>query len=95
MPPVPGASVVPGARVTVRYWAAARDAAGVREETVEADTLAALFTIVAARHGGDLPALLRRCSYLVDDQPVGRRDPAGVVLRDGAVVEALPPFAGG
>ncbi|KJE23174.1 molybdopterin converting factor, small subunit [Frankia torreyi] len=94
-PPTPGAPGVPAARVTVRYWAAARDVAGVREETIEADTLAALFTTVAARHGGDLPALLRRCSYLVDDQPVGRRDPAGVVLRDGAVVEALPPFAGG
>jgi molybdopterin converting factor small subunit len=67
----------------------------VREDTVAADTLAAVFAIVAARHGGDLPALLRRCSYLVDDQPVGRRDPAGVVLRDGAVVEVLPPFAGG
>jgi molybdopterin converting factor small subunit len=79
----------------VRYWAAARDAAGVTEETVNADTLAHLFEVVAARHGGNLPALLRRCSYLVDDQPVGRRDPTGVVLRDGAVVEALPPFAGG
>ncbi|SNQ50020.1 Molybdopterin converting factor, small subunit [Frankia canadensis] len=82
-------------RVTVRYWAAARAAAGVAEETVPARTLAELFVIVAARHGGSLPAVLRRCSYLVDDCPVGRRDPAGVVLPDGAVVEALPPFAGG
>jgi molybdopterin converting factor small subunit len=83
------------ARVTVRYWAAARDAAGVSQEEIGADTLAALLDVVAARHGGTLPALLRRCSYLVDDQPVGRRDPAGVILRDGCVVEALPPFAGG
>ncbi|WP_308222585.1 MoaD/ThiS family protein [Frankia sp. AgB32] len=81
--------------VTVRYWAAARDAAGVTEETVGAATLAELFEVVAARHGGALPALLRRCSYLVDDQPTGRRDPAEVVLRDGATIEVLPPFAGG
>jgi molybdopterin converting factor small subunit len=83
------------ARVTVRYWAAARDAAGVAEETVVAHTLAELLTVVAARHGATLPAVLRRCSYLVDDQPVGRRDPARVLLPDGAVIEALPPFAGG
>ncbi|CAO5230464.1 MoaD/ThiS family protein [Frankia sp. AgKG'84/4] len=82
-------------RVTVRYWAAARDAAGVTEETVEAATLGEFLEVAAARHGGVLPALLRRCSYLVDDLPTGRRDPAEVVLRDGVTIEVLPPFAGG
>ncbi len=81
--------------VTVRYWAAARDAAGVTEETAHAATLGEFLEVVAARHGGALPALLRRCSYLVDDQPTGRRDPAEVVLRDGVTIEVLPPFAGG
>lgn len=85
----------PASRVTVRYWAAARAEAGVTEEVIVADTLAALLDVVAARHAGTLPAVLRRCSYLVDDQPVGRREPAEIVLRDGSVVEALPPFAGG
>jgi hypothetical protein len=35
------------------------------------------------------------CSFLVDGQPVGRRDPAAVELGPDAVVEVLPPFAGG
>jgi molybdopterin converting factor small subunit len=83
------------ARVTIRYWAAAREAAGVPEEPAEAETLAAALDAVAALHGGVLSAVLTRCSYLVDDEPVGRRDPAGVRLPDGCVVEILPPFAGG
>jgi molybdopterin converting factor small subunit len=82
-------------RVTIRYWAAAREAAGVREESLDADTLAAVVAGAGARHGERLAAVLTRCSYLVDDTPVGRCEPAEVVLADGCVVEALPPFAGG
>jgi molybdopterin synthase sulfur carrier subunit len=39
--------------------------------------------------------VLLRCSYVVDGDPVGTRGHADVVLRDGGVVEVLPPFAGG
>ncbi|MCM3885461.1 MoaD/ThiS family protein [Frankia sp. R82] len=81
--------------VTVRYWAAAREAAGISEETLAAITLADVQGAIAARYGGILPGLLRRCSYLVDEQPVGQRDPATLILPAGAVVEVLPPFAGG
>ncbi len=83
------------AEVTVRYWAAARDAAGVTEECLMADTLAAVIEAAVARHGQRLADVLTRCSFLVDEQPAGRRDPATVALRPGSVVEALPPFAGG
>ena len=31
----------------------------------------------------------------VDEAPVGLRPHGGVTLRDGSVVEVLPPFAGG
>ncbi|MCK9874718.1 MULTISPECIES: MoaD/ThiS family protein [Frankia] len=89
-----GPAAAPGT-VTVRYWAAARAAAGVTEETLVASTLAQVQDAIAARHGGTLPSLLRRCSYLVDDQPAGQRDPATLTLAAGAVVEVLPPFAGG
>jgi addiction module HigA family antidote len=34
-------------------------------------------------------------SFLVDGQPVGVRAPDQVILADGAIVEVLPPFAGG
>lgn len=83
------------AEVTVRYWAAARDAAGRAEERITAETLAAVIETASGRHGPGLATVLGRCAFLVDDEPVSRRDPATVVLRDGCVVEALPPFAGG
>jgi sulfur-carrier protein len=94
------------AMVTLRYWAAAKEAAGTAEETVTADTLAEV--LVAARGGaasgrghGDtgqdprLSAILARSSFLVNGVPVGTRAPEAVQLADAAVIEVLPPFAGG
>jgi len=89
--------VSPNVTVTVRYWAAAREAAGLVEEQVEAATLADALSSVRARHA-DRPRfaqVLGLCSFLIDGDPVGKRDPASVVLTDGARIEALPPFAGG
>jgi molybdopterin converting factor small subunit len=83
--------------VTVRFWAGAKAAAGVAEESYQntAD-LAALLALVRDRHaGGSLPGVLLRCSYLVDEVSPGSRDHTVVALRDGSVVEVLPPFAGG
>jgi molybdopterin converting factor small subunit len=84
-------------KVTIRYWAAAKSAAGAAEETVEADTLAgALAAVVASRAPDErLRGVLARSSFLVDATPVGRAAKESVVLDDGAVVEVLPPFAGG
>jgi sulfur-carrier protein len=82
--------------VTMRYWAAAKDAAGVSEEPVTADTLAA--ALAAVTGSGDrarLRAVIGRSSFLVDGTPVGRRAAATIELRDGNVIEVLPPFAGG
>jgi len=83
--------------VTIRYWAAAKAAAGMAEETVEADTLAgALAAAVASRAPDErLRGVLARSSFLVDATPVGRAAKESVALVDGAVVEVLPPFAGG
>jgi molybdopterin synthase sulfur carrier subunit len=79
----------------IRYWAAAKAAAGVAEEAFSEGVLADVLTGAVARHGAGLEHVIRRASFLVDGDPVGRRDPAGVVLPEGAVVEVLPPFAGG
>jgi sulfur-carrier protein len=82
--------------VTLRYWAAAKDAAGVAEQVVVADTLAAALAEAgepAVR--GRLRPVLARSSFLIDGAPVGRRAADTVALPDGAVVEVLPPFAGG
>jgi molybdopterin synthase sulfur carrier subunit len=80
---------------TIRYWAAARAAAGVAEEPYDATTLAEALRGARDRHGSDLARVLDRCSYVVDTAPVGGRDHDGVLLTDAGVVEVLPPFAGG
>jgi sulfur-carrier protein len=89
--------------VTLRYWAAAKEAAGIAEETINAGTLAE--ALAAARGAGGrsgeadqdsrLRAVLSRSSFLIDGSPVGSRAPESVVLQEAAVVEVLPPFAGG
>ncbi|GAA1916079.1 MoaD/ThiS family protein [Nocardioides hwasunensis] len=85
--------------ITVRYWAGARAAAGIAEDafdTEQALTLADLLEQVLQRHPGDRMArTVAACSVLLGDQPVRTQDPAAVVVRPGAVVELLPPFAGG
>jgi len=81
--------------VLIRYWAAAKAAAGVAEEPFEGEELAGVLAAAVARHGARLEEVIRRSSFLVDGAPVGRRDPADVRLPAGAVVEVLPPFAGG
>jgi sulfur-carrier protein len=84
--------------VTMRYWAAAKDAAGVAEETVAADTLAGALAAISgagAERAPRLSAVLARSSFLIDGNPVGTRAADAVPLADGAVIEVLPPFAGG
>lgn len=86
--------------VTVRYWAAARAAAGVDAEPVPVDegaTLADVLDEVRSRHGARsrLAEVLAVCSVLVGDRPVGSRAPEDVRLAAGDTVELLPPFAGG
>jgi sulfur-carrier protein len=84
------------ATVTLRYWAAAKDAAGVAEQTVTADTLAmALAQAGESDIRARLRTVLERSSFLVNGAPVGRRATESVQLSDGAVIEILPPFAGG
>lgn len=82
------------ARGTIRYWAAAKEAAGVAEEPFEAVTLAELMASVTLGRE-DLTRVAARSSFLVDGAPVGRRAHETVVLPEGATVEVLPPFAGG
>ena len=84
-------------RVTLRYWASLRAAAGRTEEVVEAGTLAD--ALAAARRANvtrpRFSTVLDTCSVVVDGGPVGRREHAAISLDDGSVVELLPPFAGG
>jgi molybdopterin converting factor small subunit len=85
--------------IRVRYWAAAKAAAGTDSDDVEVTgptTLAELRAAAIALHPGTrLAEVLAACSTLVGDQPVGTADPASYVVEPGASVEFLPPFAGG
>ena len=80
--------------ITVRYFAAARSAAGTAEEALPAAaySLSDLIDELATKHGPQLAKVLAVASFLVD----------GVACRDreakvpaGATVDVLPPFAGG
>ena len=78
--------------VTVRYFAGARAAAGVDTETRSAASLDELVGQIVAAHGPKLERVLTACSFLVDG--TSTRDRA-LQLAPGAVVDVLPPFAGG
>ncbi len=80
------------AKVTVRYFAGAAEAAGVVSEELSADTVGALLATMAQLHGSGLQKVLSRCSLLADGVHVGdQAEP----LADGVTVDVLPPFAGG
>jgi sulfur-carrier protein len=85
------------AKVTIQYWAAAKEAAGVATESVEAGTLAEALDVILARRDDNerLRSVLAVSSFLVDGTPAGRRVHSDLVLPDSARIEVLPPFAGG
>jgi molybdopterin synthase sulfur carrier subunit len=81
--------------VTVRYFAAARAAAGLASENVEVHdgaTVGDALDAIAARHGEQLSKVLASCSFLLDSVAV--RDRA-TRLPATAELDVLPPFAGG
>ena len=83
-----------GIQVTVRYFAAARAAAGAESESVKlrpGTTVADLVQRLAVP-GTRLATVLNRCSYLCDGIAV--RDDTKA-LRSGDTIDVLPPFAGG
>jgi sulfur-carrier protein len=82
-------------RVTVRYFAAARAAAGTETEPLELAgdvTVDSVLAAVGERHGGELARVLERCSFLLDEVAVRDRS---TPLHDKATLDVLPPFAGG
>jgi sulfur-carrier protein len=81
-------------QVTVRYFAAARAAAGAEVETVSLQsgtTVAELVEQLSGRNA-ELAKVLKRCSFLCDGIAV--RD-AGLTLAEEQIIDVLPPFAGG
>jgi sulfur-carrier protein len=82
-------------RLAVRYFAAARAAAGTETEHLELPggrTLEDALAVVRERHGAELARVLERCSFLLDEVAVRDRS---APLPDKATLDVLPPFAGG
>lgn len=77
--------------LSVRLYAAARDAAGTAECQVAAGDLDGAAAELAARYGPRFAEVLAASSLLLD----GRRIEPPADLPDGSVLEVLPPFAGG
>ena len=89
-------------RVSVRYMAQLRHAAGVAGEPVDVDgscTVAGLVAVLAGRHGDGLRRLLLderggpqpTLLVFLDDQQASSATP----LTEGSVVTLLSPMAGG
>jgi molybdopterin converting factor small subunit len=80
--------------VTVRYFAAARAAAGMEAETLDVAAGTSVKDLVErlGARSPKLAAVLDRCSFLCDGMAVrNRAEP----LRTNQTVDVLPPFAGG
>jgi molybdopterin synthase catalytic subunit len=83
----------PSSSITVRYFAAARDVAGVDVEVVVVDastTIARLRALLGERHPA-LARVLRQSRLAVNERFVGD----DVVVVAGADVAVIPPVAGG
>lgn len=81
--------------VTVRYFAAARAAAGTESETLDVPGGASvddLLAVARERHDPAFARVLERCSYLLDEVAVRDRS---TPVPAGATLDVLPPFAGG
>ena len=85
--------------IRVRYWAAARAAAGVAEEVLDAweamNVDDVVRRVLTAHPGAGMKQVIGVCSVLVGDRPTGARDHREVPVEPGQTVEFLPPYAGG
>ena len=85
--------------IRVRYWAAARSAAGTDGDELSVTGPISLAEVVdrVARLHPDTRMLdvIGVCSVLLGDRPVSTEDPAELLIEPGSTLEFLPPFAGG
>jgi sulfur-carrier protein len=83
--------------IMVRYFAAARAAAGTESETVTVRSGATVAELVDGLTGRNtrLATVLSRCSYLCDGIAIRNDAATSRRLRAGETIDVLPPFAGG
>jgi molybdopterin converting factor small subunit len=77
--------------ISVRLFAAAREAAGTDHAQFACASVAELHEQMTDRFGARMTQVLSACSMLSDGSRLGPAD----ALPDGSEVDVLPPFAGG
>jgi molybdopterin synthase sulfur carrier subunit len=81
------------ARVRLRLFAAARDAAGRPSDEVEAATLGEVLAVARRSYGDGFGAVLESARVWINgDEPT---DGDAAVLHDGDEVAVIPPVSGG
>lgn len=84
--------------VIIRYWAAARDAAGADQEAYAARTVADAIAQAHDHHTHQphFARVIGMSSLLVDGRRIDLADrDLATPLSHGSTIEVLPPFAGG
>lgn len=76
---------------TLRYFAAAREAAGTGREPAEGATVAEVLAVARSRHGVRFAEVLAASRVWLNGEPV----PPETALAEGDEVAVLPPVSGG
>jgi MoaD family protein len=79
------------ASAVLLLFAAAREAAGVGKENVDAATVGEVIEAARVRHGDRFSEIVDRSRIWLNGEPVDADHP----LRDGDEVAVLPPVSGG
>ena len=77
--------------IEIRYFAAARAAAGVSIQRVEPASLTQILATVSADNA-QLAHVIEQCSFLVDSVAVNDMN---MPIHPGSFIDVLPRFAGG
>jgi len=77
--------------IEIRYFAAARAAAGVSIEHVEPASLSQILAAVTANNA-QLAHVIEQCSFLIDSVAVNDMN---MPIHPGSFIDVLPRFAGG
>ena len=81
------------AAVRLRLFAAAREAAGIGSDQIEAATVGEVLDIARSRYGAQFAAVLASSRVWLDGDEPSAGDATPVT--DGAEVAVLPPVSGG
>lgn len=80
--------------ISLRYFAAVREAAGVEGEQRAAESVGAALSEAAAEYGAEFARLLGISSLLLNGVALPKEQ-VDAPLESDAQVDVLPPFAGG